>query len=100
MRDGFPAYRSHGVISSASSASTSNIRRRKCHFLVIPVSRTQSVEGTEIMGEPGRSVPFVDLPAQIARVRPEIDRRFAQIIDSSSFILREHCDRFEAEFSD
>lgn len=52
------------------------------------------------MGESSRSVPFVDLPAQIARVRPEIDRRFAQIIDSTSFILREHCDRFEAEFSD
>lgn len=51
------------------------------------------------MGETTRSVPFVDLPAQIAKVRPEIERRFAQIIDTTSFILREHCDRFEQEFS-
>jgi dTDP-4-amino-4,6-dideoxygalactose transaminase len=52
------------------------------------------------MAETTRSVPFVDLRAQIARVRPEIERRFAQIIDSTSFILREPCDRFEREFSD
>lgn len=47
----------------------------------------------------GRSVPFVDLAAQIAIVRAEIERRFAQIIDSTSFILREHCQWFEEEFS-
>jgi dTDP-4-amino-4,6-dideoxygalactose transaminase len=46
-----------------------------------------------------RSVPFVDLPAQIAIVRPEIEKRFGQIIDTTSFILREHCQRFEDEFS-
>ncbi|MGC5033403.1 DegT/DnrJ/EryC1/StrS family aminotransferase [Micromonospora sp. DT229] len=45
-----------------------------------------------------RSVPFVDLPAQIALVREEIEKRFAQIIDTTSFILREHCQRFEEEF--
>ncbi|MEU1762955.1 DegT/DnrJ/EryC1/StrS family aminotransferase [Micromonospora sp. NPDC005652] len=46
-----------------------------------------------------RAVPFVDLPAQIAIVRAEIEKRFAQIIDTTSFVLREHCQRFEDEFS-
>jgi dTDP-4-amino-4,6-dideoxygalactose transaminase len=46
-----------------------------------------------------RSVPFVDLPAQVAIVRDAIEKRFGSIIDTTSFILREHCDRFEEEFS-
>lgn len=46
-----------------------------------------------------RTVPFVDLPAQVAIVREEIEKRFSQIIESTSFILREHCHRFEEEFS-
>ena len=32
-------------------------------------------------------------------MRGEIERRFAQIMDSASFILREHCQRFEEEFA-
>ncbi|MEU4792149.1 DegT/DnrJ/EryC1/StrS family aminotransferase [Micromonospora tulbaghiae] len=46
-----------------------------------------------------RTVPFVDLPAQVAVVRKEIEDRFAQIIDTTSFILREHCQRFEEEYA-
>jgi dTDP-4-amino-4,6-dideoxygalactose transaminase len=51
-----------------------------------------------VAGAP-RVVPFVDLPAQIAYVRDDIEQRFSQIIDNTSFILREHCARFEREFS-
>ncbi len=42
---------------------------------------------------------FVDLGAQHAEIRPEIDAALADIIDSSGFIGGRHLDAFEAEFA-
>lgn len=47
-----------------------------------------------------KTVPFIDLSAQMPAVRAEVEQRFNKIIDTTSFILREHCDAFEEEFAD
>ena len=44
-------------------------------------------------------VPFIDLRAQLASVRTEIDACIAQVLDEHSFILGEHVARFEAAFA-
>jgi dTDP-4-amino-4,6-dideoxygalactose transaminase len=44
-------------------------------------------------------VPFIDLRAQLASIRPEIDAAIARVLDDHSFILGEHVARFEAAFA-
>jgi dTDP-4-amino-4,6-dideoxygalactose transaminase len=44
-------------------------------------------------------VPLVDLRAQMAAIRPEIDACIRQVLDDQSFILGEHVARFEAVFA-
>src|ERR1035437_5426375 len=45
-------------------------------------------------------VPFVDLQAQYATIRPEIDRAIANVVASGWFILGKQVDAFERAFSD
>jgi dTDP-4-amino-4,6-dideoxygalactose transaminase len=44
-------------------------------------------------------VPFVDLPAQLASIRPEIDAAVSGVLDSAHFILGEEVSAFEREFA-
>jgi len=45
-------------------------------------------------------VPMVDLPAQYARIKGEVDAAVARVIESAHFIKGEDCARFEREFAD
>ncbi len=44
-------------------------------------------------------VPMVDLKAQLARIRPEVDAAIARVLESTQFILGDECARLEAEFA-
>jgi dTDP-4-amino-4,6-dideoxygalactose transaminase len=44
-------------------------------------------------------VPFVDLKAQYAFIRPEIDAVIRQLIESTHFILGPDCEKFEKSFA-
>lgn len=44
-------------------------------------------------------VPFVDLKAQMASIRPEIDAVISNVLDSCQFILGEHVANFEKAFA-
>ncbi len=45
------------------------------------------------------SVPFLDLKAQIAPLRAEIDAAMREVVDQTAFILGEHVERFEQAFA-
>ena len=45
------------------------------------------------------SVPFVDLHAQLASIRPEIDAAVQGVLDSANYILGEEVAAFEREFA-
>jgi dTDP-4-amino-4,6-dideoxygalactose transaminase len=47
-----------------------------------------------------RTVPFVDLGWQTARIREVTDAGIARVIDSSAFILGDAADEFESAFAD
>jgi dTDP-4-amino-4,6-dideoxygalactose transaminase len=44
-------------------------------------------------------VPMVDLKAQLARIRPEVDAAVARVLESTQFILGDECARLEEEFA-
>lgn len=44
-------------------------------------------------------VPFLDLPAQLQRIRPDVDAAVAGVLDSGRFVLGEENDAFEREFA-
>ncbi len=44
-------------------------------------------------------VSFVDLRAQYARIKPEIDQAIARVIGSAQFVLGEETERFESDFA-
>jgi dTDP-4-amino-4,6-dideoxygalactose transaminase len=46
-----------------------------------------------------RPVPFVDLKAQLATIRPEIDAALAAVLDAGQFVLGDEVVRFEQEFA-
>jgi dTDP-4-amino-4,6-dideoxygalactose transaminase len=46
-----------------------------------------------------RPVPIVDLKAQLARIRPEVDTAVARVLESTQFILGDDCARLEEEFA-
>jgi dTDP-4-amino-4,6-dideoxygalactose transaminase len=46
-----------------------------------------------------QSVPLVDLNAQYASIRPEIDAAIQSVIDRSAFIMGPAVKRFEADFA-
>ena len=45
-------------------------------------------------------IPLVDLKAQYATLKPEIDAALARVIDRCSFILGEEVSKFERSFAD
>jgi dTDP-4-amino-4,6-dideoxygalactose transaminase len=45
------------------------------------------------------AIPMVDLKAQRARLRPELDAALARVLDSTQFIGGEECAAFEAELA-
>lgn len=45
------------------------------------------------------SIPFLDLPAQLRRIRPELDAAVAAVLDSGRFVLGPQNDAFEEEFA-
>jgi dTDP-4-amino-4,6-dideoxygalactose transaminase len=45
------------------------------------------------------SVPMVDLKAQLARIRPEVDAAVARVLDTTQFIHGEDCRLLEKEFA-
>ncbi len=47
-----------------------------------------------------RPVPFLDLRAQIAPLRTELDTAIAGVVDQTAFILSGHLDRFEKAFAE
>jgi dTDP-4-amino-4,6-dideoxygalactose transaminase len=44
-------------------------------------------------------IPMLDLKAQYARIRPEIDEAMARVVASAQFIFGEECAAFESEFA-
>jgi len=50
------------------------------------------------MGDP-RAVPFVDLRAQLARIRPEIDETVARVLGTCAFVGGEEVRELEREFA-
>lgn len=48
----------------------------------------------------GMSVPFVDLAAQHAAIRGDVDAAIARVVDSQQFILGPEVDAFEKELAD
>ena len=47
--------------------------------------------------EPSPRIPFVDLAAQSRRLRPEIDRRIAEVLDHGRYVMGPEVDELEAE---
>lgn len=47
----------------------------------------------------GRRLPLVDLKAQYALIKPEIDKAIAEVVDAQYFVLGPAVKRFEAEFA-
>ena len=47
----------------------------------------------------GGAVPFVDLRARVARLRPELDRALARVLDSGWFVLGPEGEAFERELA-
>ena len=47
--------------------------------------------------EPPPRIPFVDLAAQSRRLRPEIDRRIADVLDHGRYVMGPEVDELEAE---
>ena len=47
-----------------------------------------------------RSVPFLDLNAQHAPIRDELDAALDRVVSASNFVLGEDVDRFEEEFAE
>jgi dTDP-4-amino-4,6-dideoxygalactose transaminase len=47
---------------------------------------------------PASLVPMVDLKAQYAAIRLEVDAAIARVVESAQFIRGEECERFEKEF--
>jgi dTDP-4-amino-4,6-dideoxygalactose transaminase len=45
------------------------------------------------------SIPMVDLKAQYARIRAEVDAAMARVVESTAFIKGEDCGLFEKEFA-
>lgn len=45
------------------------------------------------------SVPFLDLPAQLQRIRPDVDAAVAGVLDSARFVLGPQNEAFEREFA-
>lgn len=45
-------------------------------------------------------VPFLDLPRQIAALRPELEAAIAEVLDAGRFVGGEPVERFEQEFAD
>ncbi len=45
------------------------------------------------------NVPFLDLNAQMATIRPEVDAAIARVLDSTQFIMGEELTAFEQEFA-
>jgi dTDP-4-amino-4,6-dideoxygalactose transaminase len=45
------------------------------------------------------SVPFLDLKAQLATIRPQVDAALAGVLDSCHFVLGEEVSAFEEEFA-
>ena len=54
-------------------------------------------------GAPGlasaAAVPFIDLRAQYAEIRPEIDAALRRVLESGQFVLGPEVDRFEREYA-
>jgi dTDP-4-amino-4,6-dideoxygalactose transaminase len=46
-----------------------------------------------------KPVPMVDLGAQLARIRGEVEEALARVVSSTQFIGGEECARFEEEFA-
>ena len=47
--------------------------------------------------DPGKRIPFVDLAAQSRRLRPEIDRRIAAVLDHGRYVMGPEVEELEAE---
>ncbi|MHA2052193.1 MAG: DegT/DnrJ/EryC1/StrS family aminotransferase [Candidatus Hodarchaeales archaeon] len=45
------------------------------------------------------NVPFIDLKAQLKKIRSEIERRFSNIIDNTAFVCGREVQKFEGTFS-
>ena len=45
------------------------------------------------------AIPMVDLRAQHARIRPEVDAAVRRVVESTQFIRGEDCELFEQEFA-
>lgn len=50
-------------------------------------------------GNNGTSVPFVDLAAQYATLRPDVDEAMQRVLNKTDFILGQDVERFEEEFA-
>ncbi|MBI3932919.1 MAG: DegT/DnrJ/EryC1/StrS family aminotransferase [Acidobacteria bacterium] len=46
-----------------------------------------------------RTVPMVDLRAQLERIRPDVDAAIRRVVEAAQFIGGEECRRFEEEFA-
>ena len=44
-------------------------------------------------------VPFLDLKAQMATIRPEVDAAIGRVLDSTQFIMGDELTAFEREFA-
>src|SRR5262245_1259430 len=46
-----------------------------------------------------RAVPMVDLKAQYRRIQKDVDAAIARVVQSTSFVRGEDCEKFEREFA-
>jgi dTDP-4-amino-4,6-dideoxygalactose transaminase len=51
------------------------------------------------MEKMARPVPFLDLRAQVAPLRAELDAAMASVVDQTAFVLSDHLSRFEQAFA-
>jgi dTDP-4-amino-4,6-dideoxygalactose transaminase len=49
--------------------------------------------------ETAPAIPYLDLPAQLRAIRPELDHAIARVLDNSTFCLGPDVARFEEEFA-
>jgi dTDP-4-amino-4,6-dideoxygalactose transaminase len=57
------------------------------------------VRGTKAANQGEGAVPYLDLPAQMRQIRPEIDAALARTLDSCAFCLGPQVEEFEGAFA-
>lgn len=65
----------------------------------LPSADATGATVTPLPSKPPRPIPFVDLPAQQARIRPQIDAAIAKVLDHGRYVMGPEVAEFESQLA-